>query len=201
MNFSNYKPLSQHFDMSTDTSILGRLVELVDTSLILYDHKGEILPSHDECNSCFGHSRPAIPSYWKVPVKSRDTLQTKGDQWVDMYHGTSIESMECILREGIDAKRCDQPSFGHGIYFSPCPRLAASFAVDGLILCCKINTKSILYFDSYMNSSQNKIFGQEHDPLYPYTVHALADKTEYIVFQPQNVVCEWVAQVNSTLFY
>jgi hypothetical protein len=177
--------------MSQNTiSVLGELASLVDTSLISYDNQG-VLPAHDECQSCLGHPRPAILAPWKVPVKPNrvsPALMTNGEHWVDMYHGTSIESMTRILCDGIDARQCEQPSFGHGIYFTPCPRLAASFAVDGLVLCCKVNMKSVLWFDAYKNPAEHNILGQE-----------LSSKTEYIVFQPQNVVCMEIAHVNSTL--
>lgn len=163
---------------------LGGMISFLDTSSISYNPR---VTHHDECNMCTGHPRRKIFP-WRISVKSETIVETD-NEWMEMYHGTRNESMESILRNGIDPMKCEDSSFGHGIYFTPCPNLAKTFSNNGLALCCKINTRSIRWFDTYAHyATQNITREQEQDPNYQYTVHALIDRTEFIVFQPQNVV-------------
>jgi len=73
-----------------------------------------------------------------------------GDE-VILFHGTFVENLKGILRDGLDPSRCVGPSFGVGVYMSTCFRLSASFGgTQGVVLVCKVKLGKCKTFTSYV---------------------------------------------------
>ncbi|CAB3406485.1 unnamed protein product [Caenorhabditis bovis] len=49
-------------------------------------------------------------------------------EWVNAYHGTTESNVLSIARSGFDVKKCRREVFGSGIYCSPDPKTALSYA-------------------------------------------------------------------------
>ena len=68
-----------------------------------------------------------------------------------MFHGTFKENVSSIIFDGFKPELCADPSFGVGIYSTPCLRMASGFGgTDPLILMCRVKLgkcKMITEFD------------------------------------------------------
>jgi hypothetical protein len=77
-----------------------------------------------------------------------------------LFHGTYGPNIINILQNGLDPQYCCDPSFGHGLYMTPCILFSMRFTGNsGAIFCCKVklgDCKNFLKYDtSYIRESQN----------------------------------------------
>lgn len=75
-----------------------------------------------------------VPIFSKRYIGKRKTL----------FHGTFLENLQSILEKGLLPEKCSDPSFGKGIYFSPCLRMSRAFAGNkGVIFICLVDVEDI----------------------------------------------------------
>lgn len=82
------------------------------------------------------------------PLKAEyDSIQ---EPEVTMYHGTFSDHLDSILSDGFKPEMCRDPSFGVGLYLTPCVRMAKSCAgPTGAVLVCKVKLGKVRFYDSY----------------------------------------------------
>ena len=61
-------------------------------------------------------------------VSREDETDSAGKEWPVSYHGTQKEFAEAIAEEGYSLEKCERFLYGRGIYSSPDPEVAESYA-------------------------------------------------------------------------
>ena len=65
---------------------------------------------------------------WLGGVKSVDRDESVANEWAVSYHGTGRDAAEIIAASGFDLKKGKRFKFGRGIYSTPDPAEAESYA-------------------------------------------------------------------------
>lgn len=61
-----------------------------------------------------------------------------------LFHGTFLGNVESILRKGLLPEECSDPSFGKGVYLTPCIKYAMDYADGGgVVFMCHVVTQDI----------------------------------------------------------
>lgn len=61
-----------------------------------------------------------------------------------LFHGTFTGNTESILEKGLLPEECADPSFGHGVYLTPCLKYAMDYADGGgVVFMCHVRTQGI----------------------------------------------------------
>ncbi len=169
----------------------SELVQYIQTTLISKHCVWENLEvhpklqSHNTCSYCHGRTPPGVITEWSIPLKMvpfSDEYDLLDEPEVLLYHGTSFESMVDILSGGFSAESSLDPSFGNGVYFTPCPRLAQCFGDRDCILLCKVKPGRIRWFSQYLKKTEDHQKSPLHDS------HVLQDLTEYVIFDSKRMI-------------
>ena len=69
-----------------------------------------------------------------------------------LFHGTSRNNADTILREGFRPELCYDPSFGKGLYMTTCINFACGMAMhpEGVVLVCRVKPGIMLGFEEYV---------------------------------------------------
>ena len=150
-----------------------------------------VVLDHQECPYCIGETRPDgvhISLLEPVHLKNIDILEQYhgiDEQEIYLFHGTTSETSAMILENGFQSRYCCDPSFGNGIYFTPCLKLAASMSSDNTVLLCTIKLGKVDWFRDYChyNCNRQNIMSTDEP-----NAHALVDQTEYVVFETHRMI-------------
>lgn len=75
-----------------------------------------------------------------------------------VFHGTSSNNAEAIMKDGFLANKCVDPSMGMGTYVTTCIKLANSMSVDDIVIMCKVKLGSTKVFDT-LSAAHTKSVG------------------------------------------